>query len=253
MRSYTYADGFRKSRMADNLIEEILSLFSYCQHAGYKPHSCVVLLERIMKLHNNRIIHRDVELTRHIVNMLVKLGFMLLAYDTIHHLNGKSKHPAMKIQVEYHLYNFIYYTKSFLDSVAVTLNHTYNLGLEKGEIDLNKEKFIKALEARCDETLMIVMEVRREGRWINNVVQWRDTLIHRYVTSIVHYGDPDITLDFIIKMPREPVKLFDSQEMKKLTMKYGTPMQDIHPFCEEWVKKSKTLLETVGNNLLIKF
>jgi hypothetical protein len=41
-----------------------------------------------MEFKNNGVYYKDKELTRHIINMFVKLGFMFLARDIINKING---------------------------------------------------------------------------------------------------------------------------------------------------------------------
>ena len=64
---------------------------------------------------------------------------------------------------------------SFLDSIAITLNYAYNLGLAGGEIDLNKSSFIKKIEEK-HASLSVIREIKNMKKWINNVVKWRDEL-----------------------------------------------------------------------------
>lgn len=57
-----------------------------------------------MEFKNNGAYYRDKELTKHIISMFVKLGFMFLARDIINKINGSYTQPDTRLYVEYYLY-----------------------------------------------------------------------------------------------------------------------------------------------------
>jgi hypothetical protein len=162
-----------------------------------------------MKFQKNGVEHIDIELTRHLINIFVKLGFMLLAKDLINEINGRS--PNIRTYVEYHLYSFIYSSKSFLDSIAIALNYTCNLGLTRGDIDLNKSVFIDKMEEEGKHSLLsVIKEIKSMKSWILDLVTWRDELIHRCVTTVVPYGTgAEISNYSQIMMPLRPIRILD--------------------------------------------
>ena len=216
------------------------------------PQNYMVLTNRIMKPHNNGVKHVDIELTRHLINMFVKLGFMLLAKDSIKETNGI--YPNIRAYVEYHLYSFVYSSKSFLDSIAITLNYVYNLGLAKGDIDLNKSLFIKKIEEK-HPSLLVIRELKNIKKWISGVIIWRDELIHRCVTTVVPYGTAEEISDYSrIMMPLKPIRILDHEQMNCLERKYNRPpMREILPFCDEWISNAKLIVERLGDDLLTKY
>jgi len=181
------------------------------------PQNYITLTNRIIRFHNHGVKHIDIELTRHLVNIFVKLGFMLLAKDSIKDINGI--YPNIRAYVEYHLYSFVYSSKSFLDSIAIMLNYAYNLGLAGGEIDLNKSPFIKKIEEK-HPSLLVLLEIKNIKKWISDVVEWRDKLIHRCVMAVVPYGTAEEISDYSpVMMPLKPIRIFDHVQMSRLEKK----------------------------------
>ena len=77
----------------------------------------------------------------------------------------------------------------------MTLNHVYALRLKRGNIDLKECLSLKRLqetETESQTSLLIEQEIGGRKDWILQVVEWRDPLIHRSITSISHYGDPHV-------------------------------------------------------------
>lgn len=234
-------------------MEDLIFQFSYCLNAGYIPEIYDKLTYIIMEFRNNGVYHRDKELTRHLINMFVKLGFMFLARDMINKINGRYTQPDIRIYVEYHLYNFIYASKSLLDAIAMTINYVYKLGLGGRFVDLNEHLFLERLQG-IQTPLSVEQKIRNTRGWISDVVKWRKELIHRCVTPVVHYGDPDQTLDYTIKMPLEPVPILDYTRISELKGRYNKPpFMEIAPFCDNWISNAKLLIETLGDDLLLRY
>jgi hypothetical protein len=66
-----------------------------------------VRTRKIMEFKNNGAYYREKELTKHIISMFVKLGFMFLARDIINKINWSHTQPDIRLYVEYYLY--LYY------------------------------------------------------------------------------------------------------------------------------------------------
>lgn len=187
----------------------------------------------------------DKILFNHVNNMTVKLGFMMYALDSIKHVNNKTLtiNDVPSVYINYHLCNFIYCSKAFLDSVAVTLNYSFKLGFNGGSRDFNKSVFRETV------TQKVSSNYDNYATWINDVINWRDSLIHKLSTLIVPYmelgRDPtiqDLKANALVKMPVEPIDVFpDLQTIKNLEKKYGYWIQEIEPFCEKWINSAKDM------------
>ena len=121
----------------------------------------------------------DNDLWVHLGDIAEKLSFVWLAYDQF---DKQRKIPrGLDLYGKYYFYNFIIYAKAALDSVSVLLNYHYDLGFSKGDIDLNKAKFVAKLGS-----------LRRfsgfEGKYsaeIARISKLRDIIIHRHAVDLV--------------------------------------------------------------------
>lgn len=181
--------------------------------------------------------------------MIVKLGFMPLARDYIKEINGTSKHSY--IWVNYHFNNFVFASKSFLDSVAITLNNEYKLEYSGGGIELSKGGFVDTLAKKNDK---IAVLIKSENKWIGDVVKWRTALIHRMSAAVMPmYGDPGPNGNHSAHIPMEPFALFDIPSYQQTKLKHGKLGQDILPFCQDWIGKSQKLFETVCTEITSQY
>jgi hypothetical protein len=230
--------------------------YSYAWQAGYKP-KAFTRLEKLLFSekpdHNSdfakELIVKDRVLVRQIGDSYGKLGFLFLSRDYIRKVNGK--HPLAHIYVSYHLYNFIYDCKAFLDALAVMLNDSCSIGETIGvRIDLKRKPFREKIiqrEAKLEKV------IRKHEDWFGVVAAWRDDLIHRFSTTIA----PFLSLDHRpseqelnqtgyqpCMMLMEPRPLF-GEYVKELEKKYGKGniMREIDPFCEEWIDKACDLYD----------
>ena len=89
--------------------------------------------------------HKDVELSKLLVNSINKLGFTQLSYEYATSLEKKNMSQRnTQIYVEYFISNFVYFTKAFHDSIALIINHLSigKLGLkEEVTINMRERKF----------------------------------------------------------------------------------------------------------------
>ena len=223
----------------------------------YKPESIEKLQNMLVKdISKKQVEFLDRVLVTHLNDTLIKLGFMMLARDCIERYTSPTK--ILSVWINYNINNFIYDTKAFLDSIAITLNYFYNLNFHGGEIDLHKGSFLSALEKN---NLELSKFIRKNQNWIEVVTDWRLKLIHRNSLLVVPVGplghnpsDEKITEGFKknpIMMPMEPISTFEfgKKTSEKLKKKYGKDFQEILPFCDEWLSNAKTIIETICQHI----
>lgn len=186
----------------------------------------------------------------HIPDMVEKFGFMLLARDQIKAI-GNSDQKVVK----YHCYNFIFHTKSFLDSISTFLNTEYNLGFKGGEIDLKHGKFITALKEKNSELVQKIDQLRN---WISNVVEYRDALIHKHGLWICPATPEDFNppvgnswSNLDIRIPWDPTMTIENYatKLEEVKKRYGEVMRPMNDLCKEWLDNSKEILELVLEDL----
>lgn len=222
-----------------------VNIGSYTYDLKYEPES-LLKLQSILFVNHYTYSPIDVVLAEHVHNMLVKFGFMWYSHNEL-----KETTKGRQIPTHYHLSTFIFNSKAFLDAVANILNHFYNLGFEKGSIDLKRKDFINALNKK---TPNLANEFLKQKEWIDFVTFWRDEIIHRKSPLIVYRSPPDKTgnapKDLTVKMTIEPVTLFDCEkEEQRLQKKYGKVEQDILEFCHDWIDKADKMLQMVCEDL----
>lgn len=189
-----------------------MSILMFCRYARYIPNSYVKLDDFLIHVGKKKVNYIDRKLTSNLNNVFVKLGAMLLASAYVEQYNGKSNSDLCDVHVNYHLCSFIYYTKSFLDAIAILLNDHYNLGFSKGDIDLFKKRFVDKLESLSGTS--ITKEIIQKNPWITEVIYWRDSIIHR-LSILVAPMDPDTTKDYRAKMPMKPIKIFEEGSLSR--------------------------------------
>jgi hypothetical protein len=192
------------------------------------------------------ILATDGELFNQINNMIVKFGFVVYSSECISELNGK---PNGQVGVNYYFAHFVYDTKSFLDSAATALNHRFQLGKDNREIDLEKENFRVAVKGR-DVTLGKLLQ--KEQRWISKVKEWRDALIHRYSIPVMPQTilPPWESGNYTCRIPLEPMPVLDlMNKTKTYQEKHIDSMQDIAPFCRDWINHSKKIFDATGRSI----
>jgi hypothetical protein len=189
-------------------------------------------------------------LAENIRNVLVKYGFMVFAKEELKQtIHGK------QIPTHYHLTNFIFNTKAFLDAISNTVNHSYNLGFEKSSIDIKQAKFVNKLKTQ-DQELGEYME--QQKKWIDDVVFQRDEIIHRKAPLICFRSPSEENeikpKDTTVKMTVKPVSLFNSgKEERKLQEKYGKIEQDIIEFCHDWISQADQMICKTAERLVQKY
>ena len=73
-----------------------------------------------------------------------KLGYMFYAKRKLDEL--KPKIPYFALVTQYHLINFIFHCKAFIDSISNAIYHAYDLDIKiKANIDITRPRFNKKL------------------------------------------------------------------------------------------------------------
>jgi hypothetical protein len=103
----------------------------------------------------------------------------------------------------YFFYNFVFYSKATLDSVAVLLNDWFRMGFRGGEIDLAKNQFVLKVERKLKTFQKFSGQF---NHWIQRLVRFRNSLIHKKSVDI--YGR---------RIPEEPL---DDHELKEILESY---------------------------------
>jgi len=233
--------------------------YSYAWRIGYKPEAFERLEKALVIVEQDpdsefakKLIVRDRALAEQIMDSYGKLGFLFLSRDYIRQVNGK--HPLAHIYVSYHLYNFIYDCKAFLDAVAVMLNDFYLVGKTRGYIDFKHELFRGEI---IEKEPKIEKIIRKHEDWFVTVSNWRDKLIHRFSTTIApftssNHWPTEEELDqgslqpcMMLVEPRPLLR----PHLKELEKKYGKRImfREIDPFCKEWIDNACDFYDQVCN------
>lgn len=218
---------------------------SYTIRSGYITEEFLRLDELLACKQDTGIHIHEPILADHVENMVTKLGFVLLSRDNIAQCT-----PHNQTLMNYHVSHFIYDTKAFLDAISVVLNYFYYLQFITGDIDLKKGTFKNKLESVCPK---LGQEITNQEKWIQEVIEWREAIIHRLTSPIIFYGSGEDMKNnkLSIKMPVEPISLMELQQrFKELKQKYGKVEQEILPFCDRWIEESKKLFNLVCESLV---
>lgn len=137
----------------------------------------------------------------YISDLLDKLGFLYFARDQIKIIENSRPQwePISVMSVKYHIYNFIFDCKAFLDALASLLNYHFNLGLHAGNIDFNKPKFTQKLVNKNAE---LSKAIEKNSEWIHELNEWRINLIHRH--GILVFGPINESRRYLI--PEKPLR-----------------------------------------------
>ena len=167
-------------------------------------------------------------------DMLDKLGFLYLSSDKIIE-NIKELHFC-----KYYLYNFIFDCKSLLDTIAGLINHHYQIVTqlkERSKIDLKRGQFIEEIKKFNNK---LGEEISENKNWINDIVKWRDQLIHRPGINIV-WDDKGRHL-----MPIKP-ESFEDMIIQK------TPQISPIDFCKINIEQAQILVQRTCYHILEDF
>lgn len=216
---------------------------TYTFDLQYEPESLKKLGEIYFEYGNPK----NIEFADYVRNMLTKIGFMMFSRDLL-----KESIKGKQISTHYHLSSFIFNSKAYLDAISNMLNLHYGICAENAFIDIQKKSFRDKLRNK-NQTL--TKEIEKQLDWIDNVVSWRTEMIHRKSPLIIYYSEANdagnAPKDITVKMPIEPVSMFNYYEdEKRIKSKYGKIQQDILPFCDIWIQNADKLLQITCQNIV---
>lgn len=228
----------------------ILYFISYLSEIDYSPTSMVELANLIAptdKKGTGKILLTTY--ANDLLNISVKLGFVWQARDLIGQIDSNIN-PNISL-ANFYLSNFIYDTKAFLDAIAVCLNDFYKLGFKGRHIDLKEITFINKLDSKST----IVQHLKKDMKWIQDVVDWRNKTIHQFSIFVANYSTMHDTRNtnktigsstIRLRMPVEPIPFF---EMSKF-IHYGGKSINVISFVDDWLNHSKELFEITCDSLV---
>lgn len=184
-----------------------------------------------------------------------KFSFLMLARDEIA-AHEKTKTLDRLFHIQYHVYSYVFFTKAFLDSIAVFLNEIYTLGFSGGQIDLKRQAFLSALRNTDPELAAIIDKMRS---WIDYVIKYRDNLIHRHglyigplPTMPEGMTDPAEQARHVLEersyMPVDPSGILD----KVIESGEGEYIR-VSALVEEWLNESFRLFDSALRFFSVKF
>lgn len=217
----------------------ILCATSYFQTNGDIPNIIQKLDDLLIIRHNGKIDIKDTEIAKHINNLCIKFGFMHICKDYL-----KESIQGDQPKTNFFLSNFIYDSKAFLDSCCMLLNYFYNLELKGGNIDFRKNIFLTTLKEKRSD---IEIKIQQQYKWICNVRDYRDKVIHRSSIASIIFSAPDESgkrpKDNIVKMHSKLYSLFDL--IQKSGIKDSGESLDIISFCDNWLKEAQIMFDMV--------
>lgn len=201
-----------------------------------------------------KLSYKKRDLAQQIIDCYGKIGFLFIAKDYIQQENSLRNYTH---EPHYHLYNFIYDTKAFLDAVSVLLNDHYSLGRSGGHIDLKHYRFRQEI---IEEEPLLMNILKKKEKWILDVVKWRESVIHKLSIPLGYSLDHESAEKMspqndrpALMMPNEPIPYLIS-DYSEIIKKYGSVWQPIEPFCDLWIKNAcelfDTVCETISSSLL---
>lgn len=135
-------------------------------------------------------------------DVIIKFEFTLLSDDLLRKVlteSVKLPGPPPGMYQPYFFYNFVFYSKAALDSIAVLLNDWFKLGFHGGDIDLAKSPFVLKVEGKVKNFRNFSSQF---NDWTQRLVRFRIALIHKKSVDI--YGR---------LIPLEPLDDFELKEI----------------------------------------
>lgn len=221
----------------------ILCATSYFQTDESIPH-IIKKLDRLLVIkQDNKILIQNIELAKYINNVCVKFGFLYFGID-----NLKISIQGDQPKSNFFLSNFIYDSKAFLDSFCMLLNYFYDLELKGGNIDFRKNLFLNSLKNKKPE---VENDLQKQHKWICDVMDYRDKIIHRSSIASIIYSKPDKSgkrpVNNIVKMSSNFHSLFDL--IQQSGAKKSTDSLDIIEFCEKWIRQAQKMFDIVLSHI----
>ena len=222
--------------------DSYFTLFSFASKSGYNPKFLRELDHHLVTMDD--WISPFKELGKYLLNATDKLGMVYYAKEQIVKLK-KSKRPYM--EARYHITNAIISSKACLDALATILNQVYGIGYRRGQIDF--------ATARSDLLHQIGKVNRKLGsllrkyeRWINDITDYRDSVIHK-IMLVTHpigpISDPSglISKPISVKVPSRPLTTGYLEQEK-------VDWLDAEDYCQRLIERLQTLIEIVCVDLL---
>lgn len=217
----------------------ILCATSYFQTNENIPNIIQKLDNLLITRHDGQIFVKNSELAKHINNLCIKFGFMYTCKDYL-----KESIHGNQPKTNFFLSNFIYDSKAFLDSSCMLLNYFYVLELKGGNIDFRKNIFLTKLKEKRSD---IESKVQQQYKWICDVRDYRDKVIHRSSIASIIFSPPDSSgkrpKDNIVKMHPKFYSLFDL--IQRSGIKDSVKPLDIISFCDNWLKEAQIMFDMV--------
>lgn len=222
----------------------LLLATSFFNNIGQCP-EIVKKLDKLLVIQNEKGFGiKDIQLAEHINNLIVKTGFMSIVKNYL-----EESIKGDQAETNFFLSNFISNTKAFLDAVAILLNYVFSLELVGGNIDFRKGMLLEQLSKTQPE---ITSKIKDQQKWINDVIAWRDEVIHRSCLASIIYSPPDETgkrpKDNIVRMPVKPVSIFELIQKSGLSQKMIGD-QDIPTFCIEWIRQASIMFDNTLSHI----
>ncbi|MHA1972651.1 MAG: hypothetical protein ACTSW1_06655 [Candidatus Hodarchaeales archaeon] len=232
----------------------ILFGYSFAPQAGFIPKSfpkiqakLITKREDLPQVHHNQV--HDTTLVQQFIDSYGKLGFLYYGYEHIKHL---SSNPSSHHGYYYHLYNLVYDTKAYLDSISVMLNHVYKIGVKGGNIDVKHGVFRDKIIDKDENYKQIFNE---HLKWINEVIDWRDSLIHKFsiviTTGITGNGTTLSKDELDAHFKTNPRYLMESKPIPffgwgiEPVPGYKPDLVQIIPFCERWISQASEFYDKI--------
>lgn len=179
-----------------------------------------------------------------------KLGYMFYARKIIEELDLRIPYSALVRQ--YHLLNFLFHCKAFIDSISNAIYHAFDLGIKKVvNIDITRPEFTRKLEMA--EKLDMADKLKEFVDWAKYIVKFRVALIHKYRFFGLSKNRTLTKLE-ILREPISPLDFFDKKCLdefsNKLKMKYGSSTIQFDDFCKEHLSNATDLFEAVISEFL---
>jgi len=233
----------------------LLCGYSYALKAGYKPPTFKKLEELLLpeEIDPNYYINGfeidNKKMIEQIIDSYGKLGFLFFSRDRIEEMTGSD--ICNPIMLYYDVYNFIYDCKAFLDSISVILNDFYHIDKKNGKIDLKWPLFRCEVVKKQPKFTQTISEY--EG-WINEVVFWREALIHKYSTPLTcprglrmlieQWNELDKKKSPDLMILSEPVP-FLSVNFPDLIDRHGNAFQTIEKFYHTWIENACDMYQKI--------
>lgn len=168
----------------------------------------------------------------YISDLLEKLGFLYFARDQIKNIENSRPHwePIGVMSVKYHVYNFIFDCKAFLDALAGLLNYHFNLGFREGSrLDFNKREFRQKLASTNAE---LSRAIEKHLEWIRELSDWRIKLIHRH--GILVFGP---FTEYRYSLPKKPLRYTEYYVAQENGSQYCVD------FCRRYIEHAQKIFD----------